>query len=141
MEISETLLCASAAEWRAWLEAHHRTKAEIWLISFKKEARRASARGAAAEPEPERPASISYEAALDEALCFGWIDNLVRRIDEARYATRWCPRRPRGNWTAANRAHARRLFAAGRMTEAGLASLPPDLRAELGPAPDTMDQS
>ena len=68
---------------------------------------------------------------LDEATCFGWVDGMVRRLDEAHFLIRWTPRRPKSNWTQGNRERARRLFSSLRMTEAGVAALPPELRAEL----------
>jgi len=135
MEIGETLLCQTADQWRAWLAEHHQTKAEIWLISFKKAKKAAGTKIAgqqvAAEQEPSRR-SLDYDSALDEAVCFGWIDTQIRRIDDARYATRWCPRRPRGNWTEGNRARVLRLHGEGRMAPSGLATLPADVRALLG---------
>ncbi len=116
MEVGETLLVETAEEWRTWLAGHHADRKEIWLISYKKGvARRA----------------LDYDSALDQALCFGWIDSRTRAIDAESYATSWSPRRPKGSWTEGNRARARRLIAAGLMTEAGLQTLPADLR--LGP--------
>ena len=112
MEITETLYVTRPADFRKWLRANHRTKKEIWLIQYKK---------AANKP------SLTLDEALDEAVCFGWIDSYVKGIDEERYAIRFTPRRPKSNWTDTNRARARRLIAERRMTPAGLAALPPDM--------------
>ncbi|PZR78968.1 hypothetical protein [Candidatus Aeolococcus gillhamiae] len=116
MEVGETLRVESIADWRSWLAENCADRREIWLINDRK------------GPERRTP---DYEELLDEAVCHGWVDVLVRGLDERRYLTRWMPRRPGGNWTPTNRERARRLVAAGRMSDAGLASLPDDLRAEL----------
>ena len=109
MEIGETLLPQSAAEWRAWLEANAATAREIWLVNFKK--------GRGRQP-------VDYETALDEATCFGWVDVMIKRMDDDRFAVRFVPRRPGGRWTEANLSRARRLIAEGRMTPQGLALVP-----------------
>jgi len=92
---------------RRWFKAHHATSAELWIGFYKK----GSGRGGAI-----------YRQALDEALCFGWIDGMVRRVDEASYMQRFTPRRPRSNWSAINIARANELVAEGRMQPAGLAA-------------------
>lgn len=117
MDTGETLRVESVEEWRGWLAEHHADRREIWLVTDRK------------GPGQRTP---EYPDVLDEAICHGWIDGLVRRRDAHSYLMRWTPRRRGGNWTAANRARALRLAAAGRMTDGGLASLPNDLRAELG---------
>ncbi len=113
MEITETLYVTTPAEFRKWLRANHRIKKEIWLIQYKKAAKKPS---------------LTLEQALDEAICFGWIDSYIKGIDDKRYAIRFTPRRPRSNWTETNKARARRLVAEGRMTATGLAALPPDIQ-------------
>jgi uncharacterized protein YdeI (YjbR/CyaY-like superfamily) len=110
MEIGETLLVETAAQWRRWLTRHHGNKREIWLINFKKGSGKRS---------------LDYSAALDEAICFGWIDGIIKGVDGERYVARWSPRRPRSSWTAGNLTRARQLYAAGRMSAAGAAALPP----------------
>jgi len=118
VEVGETLRVESVAEWHDWLTEHHADRREIWLVIDRK------------GPSRRTPA---YDDILDEAVCHGWIDGLVRRLDEKSYLMRWTPRRRGGNWTETNRERARRLAAAGRMTAAGLASLPEDVRAGLAP--------
>ena len=113
MEIGETLYVTTPAEFRRWLKANHKLKKEIWLIQYKK---------ATGKP------SIDFAEAIEEAMCFGWVDSSMKSMDAERYATRFTPRRPRSNWTEGNKERARRLIATGRMTEAGLASLPPEMQ-------------
>ncbi len=120
MDVGETIRVESAAQWREWLANHHADRREIWVVNDRK----GPAHG-----------TLDYNDALDEATCFGWIDGLVRRLDDAHYLVRWTPRRPKSNWTEGNRERARRLFRSSRMTVAGMAALPPDLRAELGAGP------
>ena len=95
------------ADWRAWLEAHHDSSQEILLRLFKVHA---AHRG------------ITYKQALDEALCFGWIDGITRRLDDDSYCQRYTPRRPRSIWSRINVGHVERLIKEGRMTPAGLAA-------------------
>lgn len=112
MEIGETIYVTTGDEFRKWLLKNHKTKKEIWLIQYKK-----------ATKKP----SIHYVEAVEEALCFGWIDGLEKSMDAERYALRFSPRRPKSNWTNTNKERARRLIAEGRMTDAGRATLPPDV--------------
>jgi len=111
MEIGETIYVITADEFRKWLLPNHKTKKEIWLIQYKK-----------ATKKP----SINYVGAVEEAICFGWIDGFEKGMDAERYATRFSPRRPKSNWTETNRERARKMIAEGKMTEAGLARLPAD---------------
>ena len=92
---------------RRWFEAHHATSAELWIGFYKKD----SGRG-----------GVVYKQALDEALCFGWIDGMVRRVDEVCYMQRFTPRRPRSTWSAVNIAKMRALIDGGRAQPAGLAA-------------------
>jgi uncharacterized protein YdeI (YjbR/CyaY-like superfamily) len=96
---------ATREEWRAWLEEHHAREQEAWLLHSKKKAARQS---------------LPYEEAVEEALCFGWIDGLLRSVDNETYALRYSPRRPRSVWSESNKRRAERLTDEGRMTPAGL---------------------
>jgi len=96
---------AAVVDWRAWLEEHHATAPEVWVLYHKKHT---------------GIPSIAWAEAVEEALRFGWIDGLVRRIDDDRYAQRWTPRRPTSRWSKVNVAIVERLIAEGRMTPAGL---------------------
>jgi len=111
MDIGETLYVTTREGFRAWLEKNHAAKKEIWLIRYKK-----------ATKKP----SIDYVQAVEEAICFGWIDGLEKGMDAERYALRFSPRRPKSNWTETNKRRARKLIAEGKMTEAGRAALPDD---------------
>lgn len=95
------------AAFRRWLEKNHATAKELWLGYYKK----ASGKG-----------GMVYREALDEALCFGWIDGQAKSIDTDRYMQRFTPRRPGSNWSNLNIRHVARLKAAGRMRPAGLAA-------------------
>ena len=108
MEISKTLYVTNRDDWRAWLSKYHRTEKEIWLIYYKK--------------HTGKP-TIPYDDAVEEALCFGWIDGLEKRVDEERYAQRFTPRRPKSNWSESNRRRVKKLLEQGKMTEAGMAHL------------------
>lgn len=96
-----------AAEFRAWLEANHDTATELWMGLRKKHV-------------PDR--GLTWEDAVPEALCFGWIDSVAQRIDDDARRQRWTPRKKGSTWSAVNVAHVERLVAEGRMTPAGLAA-------------------
>ena len=96
---------ASAADFRKWLAAHHDKAAELWVGFWKKDSGRAG---------------MTYEEAVDEALCYGWIDGLVNRHDERSYKQRFSPRKATSAWSAVNIAKIERLKAAGRMAKPGL---------------------
>jgi uncharacterized protein YdeI (YjbR/CyaY-like superfamily) len=102
--MNEILPFRSPSELRKWLAANHRQSAGIWLRIFKKDS---------GEP------TITYAEALDEALCFGWIDGQKRSHDDASWLQRFCPRRPQSGWSKINTQHAERLIQAGRMKAAG----------------------
>jgi uncharacterized protein YdeI (YjbR/CyaY-like superfamily) len=103
------LIVADAAAWRAWLGEHHATPAGVWLVLAKK--------------GTTRPTSLTYDQALDEALCHGWIDGQTRRRDEATYLQRFTPRRTRSPWSARNVGIIGRLEREGRMHPAGVAEV------------------
>jgi len=113
MEITETFYVTTRDEFRKWLTENHLTKKEIWLIQYKKVTKKPS---------------IKLADAVEEAMCFGWTESIgFKALDAERYVTRFSPRRPRSNWTEKNRERARRMIAEGKMTEAGLATLPKDI--------------
>ena len=117
--LSKVVEPTSRAQWRTWLIKHHATEKEIWLLT-----------------DAEQPA-VSYLDAVEEALCFGWIDSVGKRVSAAVRAQRFSPRRPRGNWTELNKARARRLISLKLMTDAGRAVLP-DLETPFTIAPDVL---
>jgi uncharacterized protein YdeI (YjbR/CyaY-like superfamily) len=103
------LIVPNAAAWRAWLAEHHAEPAGVWLVLAKK--------------GTEKPTSLTYAQALEEALCHGWIDGQARRRDETTYRQRFTPRRKRSAWSKRNTGIAERLRAEGRMHPAGHAEV------------------
>lgn len=108
MLAGKELLVPDAAGWRAWLAAHHADTAAVWLAITKKGG---------------TVTSVTYEQAVEEALCFGWIDGQARRRDEGSSFLRFTPRGPRSKWSVSNVERVARLEAAGRMTDAGRAAV------------------
>ncbi|HEY5037688.1 MAG TPA: YdeI/OmpD-associated family protein [bacterium] len=108
MKLGKTLYVTTPKAWRTWLKKNHKTQKEIWLIYYRKES---------GKPR------IAYNDAVDEALCFGWIDSTVKKIDLPRFAQRFTPRKKRSPCSEMNKARARRMIAEGRMTKAGLDAL------------------
>jgi len=106
--MNDILRFRSSSEFRKWLSANHRRSDRIWLRIFKKDS---------GEP------TVTYAEALDEALCFGWIDGQKQRHDEVSWRQRFIPRRPKSGWSKINTQHAERLIQAGRMKAAGLAQI------------------
>jgi uncharacterized protein YdeI (YjbR/CyaY-like superfamily) len=105
--MSEPVFFATPADWRAWLDEHHADEREV-LVGFRKKG-------------SGRP-SITWPESVDEALCFGWIDGVRRRIDDESYSIRFTPRKPRSIWSAVNVARVAELTEQGRMQPAGLAA-------------------
>ena len=104
----KTLDVRSRAQWHAWLEKHHASAAEIWLVFHKQ---RTGTKG------------VDREASVEEALCFGWIDSIGKRMDDERFAQKFTPRRNSTKWSELNKRRMRKLIREGRMTEAGLAKI------------------
>lgn len=105
-DITETFFAPDLAAWRGWLERHHADKREIWLVLLKVHV-----------DEP----SVTYAEAVEEALCFGWIDGQLKRIDDRSHAVRFSPRKPGSVWARSNVARVEKLLAEGRMRPEGLA--------------------
>jgi uncharacterized protein YdeI (YjbR/CyaY-like superfamily) len=137
---ADTFFAVDRAAWREWLAAHHAERAQVWLLLHKKHV-----------DEP----SVRYDEAVEEALCWGWIDGLTKRWDERSYAVRFTPRKPGSVWSESNVERVTRMIDAGRMQPAGLALVeeakrrgtweqgwsarldvtPPDLEAALAGVP------
>ncbi len=94
--------------WRAWLEANHEREHGAWLVTWRSRSGRQG---------------LDYEAAIEEALCFGWVDSTAGRFDDDRGKLYFAARKPRSPWAATNKARVRRLIAAGLMTPAGMAAI------------------
>ena len=112
-----TVAVRTRRQWRKWLEAHHDSVSEIWLIFHKRHT---------------GVDSISYDDAVDEALCYGWIDSLVRRLDDARFARKFTPRKADSRWSTANRRRYAELASRGLLAASGLTRAP---TARSGDAP------
>jgi uncharacterized protein YdeI (YjbR/CyaY-like superfamily) len=140
----ERVQVESRAAWRAWLADNHERNAGIWLVTYKKHV-------------PDK--YVSYDEVVEEALCFGWIDSLPRKLDEDRSMLWLAPRQPGSGWSKLNKDRVERMIAAGQMTQAGLAKIeaaredgswnaldsiealeiPPDLGAALDSYPDARE--
>src|SRR5262245_41776347 len=118
MEITKTLYVTSREEWRAWLAQHFQSETEIWLIYYKKLSGRPR---------------IPYDDAVEEALCFGWVDSIVKKLDDEKFVQRFTPRRDGSKWSDINLRRVRKLIRQGRMTAAGRAKI--DLAAVSREAP------
>ena len=120
------LYCQTRAEWRAWLAKNHAEAREIWLVYCKKGTGKAS---------------VGYEEAVEEALCFGWIDGMNKSLDAARYLQRFTPRKSRSNWSDSNIARMKRLIAEGRMTSAGLVAFEGHEARRVEPKPEALPKA
>ena len=108
MKESKMLHFTNRGEWRDWLEKHHGKENEVWLEFFKK--------------HTGRP-TISYNDSLEEALCFGWIDSIIKKIDEEKYVRKFTPRTNKIKWSELNIKKVRELMAKSLMTKAGLVKI------------------
>jgi uncharacterized protein YdeI (YjbR/CyaY-like superfamily) len=135
VKLGKTFYAPDRKTWRAWLAKRHKTAPEIWLVYYKKDS---------GKPR------IPYNHAVEEALCYGWIDSILKPVDGKKYAQRFSPRRPTSVLSPMNRERVRRLIKAKRMTKAGLDSIahvfdrkkdtlrltvPPDILARLKQTP------
>ena len=116
----ETLEVRSRDEWRTWLQENHDSRSEIWLVFYKRSS---------------GVVSLGYGDAVEEALCFGWIDSLVRRLDEARYARKFTPRKAGSRWSTSNRRRYTDLKSRGSLAAPGLKRAPTSLSGDA-PRPD-----
>ncbi len=119
MEVTTTYKPTDRTAWRSWLRQYHAKANEIWLLF---------------DDRPEEP-TVSYLDAVEESICFGWIDSIQKRFSTYERAQRFTPRKKRSNWTELNKERARRLIRLGLMTPAGEAMLP-ELSAKFNVAED-----
>ena len=108
MEISNTLYIVNRSEWRNWLEDHYKSEKEIWLIYYLKEA--------------DKP-RIPYNDAVEEALCFGWIDSIIKKLDQERNVQRFSQRITKSEYSQTNKERLKRLIKQGKVKREVLASL------------------
>jgi uncharacterized protein YdeI (YjbR/CyaY-like superfamily) len=104
----ETFYPTSQQDWRQWLQENHRTKQAVWVIFYKKKA---------------NVPTLSWSEAVDEALCFGWIDSVKKTLDEGSFIQFFSRRKPKGTWSKVNKVKIIQLIEEGKMTEAGLESI------------------
>jgi uncharacterized protein YdeI (YjbR/CyaY-like superfamily) len=116
MKNFKTLYVSSREEWRKWLISNHKPENEIWLIYFKK--------------HTGRP-RIAYNDAVEEAICFGWIDSTIRKIDDDRYMQKFTPRNKNSFWSKANIERMKKMINEGKVTEAGLFKINPSLLTKV----------
>jgi uncharacterized protein YdeI (YjbR/CyaY-like superfamily) len=103
-ELSEAILFNNRDEWRSWLEKNHLTSREVWLIHYKKSSGKNN---------------LNHFDAVEEALCYGWIDSKLKKIDEERFILRYSPRKTRSVWSKINKEKAEKMISSGKMTQAG----------------------
>ena len=101
----EKVFAKDRNEWRKWLEQNHDKLSEIYLVFYKLSTKKPT---------------VTYEEAVEEALCFGWIDGIRKGIDEETYMNRFTPRKPKSMWSVVNKDRVAKLISEGKMTEAGL---------------------
>jgi len=104
----KTFYAKDRKTWRRWLEKNHVKSTGIWLVYYKK---------ASGKPR------VSYNDAVEEALCFGWIDSTAKSLDDERYMQRFTPRKPKSGWSGINKERIEKIIASGLMTEAGLVKI------------------
>ena len=112
LDVTSAVPMAAPADFDRWLRAHAETEGEVVVAIYKKASGKQT---------------VTLVDLQEVALCHGWVDTQTKGIDDERYAIRFVPRRPGSNWSATNREMARRLLDEGRVTAAGLATLPNDL--------------
>jgi uncharacterized protein YdeI (YjbR/CyaY-like superfamily) len=123
MEITNTLYVTNRRDWRKWLRKHYKTEKEIWLVYYKKET---------GKPR------IAYNDAVEEALCYGWIDSTHKTLDRERTAQRFSPRRPKSGYSPANKERLRKLLEQGKVIKEVRATLAGVLDEELHIAEDIL---
>jgi uncharacterized protein YdeI (YjbR/CyaY-like superfamily) len=122
----KTFAARNCKQWWEWLAKYHDLESEVWLVFHKR--------------HTGRP-TIAYDDAVDEALCYGWIDSLIKRLDDDRYARKFTPRKPDSRWSTANRKRYAQLKAKGLLTRAGLERAPTDRSGDAPrPSPSKVPQ-
>jgi len=123
MNIAKSLYVTNRDDWRAWLEKNHARESEVWLVYYKK---------------PSTNANIPHDDAVEEALCFGWIDSIIQKIDDEKYARKFTPRVNNAKWSSSNIKRVAKMIREGKMTGVGLAkvtfTIPDDLDESPKPA-------
>ena len=108
MKSCDKLYVTSRDDWRLWLRRNHNVAKEVWLIYYRK--------------QTGKP-SIPYDDSVEEALCFGWIDSIIKKIDDEKFARKFTPRKAKSRWSESNKKRVRKMITEGMMTEEGLAKI------------------
>jgi uncharacterized protein YdeI (YjbR/CyaY-like superfamily) len=108
MKITKSYTPSSLSDWRNWLAQNHDREQEVWLVYLKAR---------------QGKTNIDYESSVEEALCFGWIDSIIQKIDEEKYARKFNPRRMDSQWSETNKRRVVKVIREGRMTGAGMAKV------------------
>jgi uncharacterized protein YdeI (YjbR/CyaY-like superfamily) len=124
MELGELLYVEHRKQWRSWLAKNHKSATEIWLVYYKKQSGKTR---------------ISYNDAVEEALCFGWIDSTAKLVDKDSWAQRFTPRRKKSALSELNKERVRRLIKSKKMTKAGLESIQHHLEKDSSKKSDTKE--
>jgi uncharacterized protein YdeI (YjbR/CyaY-like superfamily) len=122
----ETVFAKDRAEWRCWLAKNSARREEIWLAFYKK---------------ASGNQTVSYDHAVEEALCFGWVDGMKKKLDEECYAFRFTPRKAKSAWSKSNLQRVERLIAEGKMMPAGLKAYNSGYAREVSPMPVEMPKA
>ena len=122
----ETVFAKDRAKWRRWLAKNFSRSEEIWLVFYRKDSGKQT---------------VSYDHAVEEALCFGWIDGMKKKVNEECYAFRFTPRKAKSPWSKSNLLRVERLMAEGKMMPAGLKAYNSDNRREVPPMPTELPKA
>lgn len=122
----DTVFAKDRSEWRRWLAKNFKRSEEIWLVFYKKASGKRT---------------VTYEHAVEEALCFGWIDGMKKKVDEECYAFRFTPRKAKSAWSNSNLLRVERLIADGKMKPSGLKAFHSSDRREVAPLPVAMPKA
>jgi len=106
--MTEELYVTNRDDWRAWLKENHSTQKEVWLIYYRKHSGKPS---------------IPYDDSVEEALCFGWVDSIIKKIDSEKFARKFTPRKGKSRWSESNKKRVAKMIREGKMTEVGLARI------------------
>jgi uncharacterized protein YdeI (YjbR/CyaY-like superfamily) len=117
----DLLKAKDRSAWRSWLKENSSREREVWLVFYK---------------EHSEKVSVSYDDAVEEALCFGWIDSMIRRVDEDSYAQKFTPRKPNSRWSTSNLTRIQRLIENGSVSEGGMDAY--ERRSSEAPAGETI---
>jgi uncharacterized protein YdeI (YjbR/CyaY-like superfamily) len=122
MKITKSFTPSNPTDWRKWLKKNHDREQEVWLVYYK---------------PVSGKSNIDYDISVEQALCFGWIDSIIQKIDEEKYARKFNPRRIDSQWSETNKRRVMKVIREGRMTEAGMAKVTFDVTKVVTNKPET----